>query len=689
VQESATVNSQFDVPSRIHRLVDIAYNMWWSWNPTAIRLWESIDPRFWQASLHNPIVVLKTIPARRLETLARDATFLRHYDGVVEAFDRYMNPADKPWYARTFAGDGFLIAYFCAEYGIHESIPIYSGGLGVLAGDHCKTTSDLGLPLIAIGLWYTQGFFTQTIDASGQQVVLPGGIRQIDAPLTFAGHDGEDVVVQVPMAARIVFVRVWRLQVGRMRVYLLDPDVTENSDADRQICMRLYGGGRETRIAQEVILGVGGVRALRALDIKPTTYHMNEGHAGFMGLERIANMVEAGIPFAKAWPLEAESTIFTTHTPVPAGNEVFHHRQVLAFVPELPARMGLDDAGFLALGKEEGAAPEMFAMTPLALRLSHHANGVSSLHGAVARRMWSKQFPSVAEEAVPITSITNGVHSPTWLAPDLAALFDRYLDPDWLDRVDDPQTWDRLSTVPDEELWAAHLELKRSLVARAYLLENTRPRLNPDVLTIGFARRFATYKRATLFFHDAERALRILSNPTMPVQLVYAGKAHPADGGGQALIKQIVEIAGDEKFAGHVAILPGYDMSIAASLVQGVDIWLNNPERPLEASGTSGQKAAINGVPNCSIRDGWWDEGFNGTNGWAFGGPVGDDNVDSSQLYDVLEQTIIPSFYSRGADNVPRDWVATMKESIRSLAPAFSSQRMLKEYTLRLYREAR
>jgi starch phosphorylase len=678
-----------DVPARIRRLGEIAYNLWWTWNSPAKQMWESIAPALWQTSLHNPIMVLRTVPAATLEQLAADPVFLDQYDAVIAAFDAYMRPDHEPWYAREFEADGLLIAYFCAEFGLHESLPIYSGGLGVLAGDHCKTASDLGLPFLAIGLWYTQGFFTQTIDSSGQQIVAPASLKQVDAPLQFAGRDGQDVVVEIPLADRVVLARVWRLQVGRIQLYLLDTDVDGNPTSDREICSRLYGGDRETRIAQEIILGVGGVKALQALEIRPTTFHMNEGHAGFMGLERIAAMVESGIPFTEAWPLEAEYTIFTTHTPVPAGNEVFQPALVLAYVPHLASRMGLDDAGMLALGREAGASPDLFAMTPLALRLSHRANGVSALHGEVARHMWAKQFPSLSEDQVPITSITNGVHTATWLARRLASLFDRYLGANWLENVDDVSIWEGLAAIPDAELWAAHVELKRALIARTRHAVNATAELDPAVFTIGFARRFATYKRATLFFHDVERAMKIVNDPNRPVQFVFAGKAHPADGGGQELIKRIVERAGDARFAGRIAVMPGYDMSLAASLVQGVDMWLNNPERPQEASGTSGQKAALNGVPNCSIRDGWWDEGYNGKNGWAFGGAVGDEDFDSEQLYTVLEREIVPTFYDRGTNALPSKWIAVMRESIRSLAPTFSSQRMVKDYTRRLYRKAR
>ncbi len=493
----------------------------------------------------------------------------------------------------------------------------------------------------------------------------------------------------MPCADRTVFARVWRVQVGRVAAYLLDTDVLQNTPADRFLCSRLYGGDKETRIAQEVILGVGGVLALRALHVEPTCWHMNEGHAGFMALERIREMVRDGKAFKDALRAEVRSTLFTTHTPVPAGNEVFSNDLVMRYLPGLPEAMGLTTEEFLALAQEAGAPPGQFAMSPLAIRLSGHANGVSKLHGAVARAMWAKQFPKLDVDDVPITSVTNGVHTGTWLAPEMRDLLTRYLGSGWMHKVDNAKMWAALESVPDSELWAVHQTLKRRLIEVASALRPGAPPLDPDLLTIGFARRFATYKRATLFFHDADRAARILRQIDRPVQLVFAGKAHPADGGGQWLIKVLSGLANADEFSGKVVLLPSYDISLARSLVQGVDVWLNNPERPQEASGTSGQKAALNGVPNCSIRDGWWDEGYNGKNGWAFGAEVGNDDLDSAELYDVLETQVIPAYYDRAGSGLPTQWIAIMKEAMRTCAPTFSAQRMLKEYTTRLYLSAR
>lgn len=676
-----------DIPSRIARLPDLACNLWWTWQPEAQDLFSFIDAGRWEASNRNPVALLRSATGADLQRLAADDAFLGRYDRVVQAFDAYIGAGDT-WFAQTFPGDHGLIAYFCAEYGLHQSLPIYSGGLGVLAGDHCKTASDLGLPFVAVGLWYTQGYFRQRIAADGRQVAKPDPLPLADAPLLPAYPDGRDLVVQVEMAGRTLRARVWRLLVGRVTLYLLDANVAENGEADRALCGGLYGGDREIRLAQEMLLGIGGVRALRALGLAPVRWHMNEGHVAFMGLERIRELVERGVPFVDAWPAEAEATVFTTHTPVPAGNEVFKDDLVKRYFAAFHEGMALDMEGFLKLANEEQAPPGSFAMTPLALRLSHRANGVSALHGAVARSMWSKQFPGLNVDQVPITSVTNGVHSPTWIAPRLRALFDRYFGPRWLESVDDPALWERLAEIPDRELWEVHQILKAELftAARSRAVGDSGERLRPDVLTIGFARRFATYKRATLFFHDLERAAAIVGDAQRPVQLVFAGKAHPADSGGQALIASVVALSSAPPFAGRVAFLEGYDMGLAAALVQGVDLWLNNPERPQEASGTSGQKASLNLVPNCSIPDGWWDEAYNGRNGWSFGAPVGDIAIDCSELYEVLERSVIPTYYRRGADGIPTDWVAIMREAVRTVAPAFSAQRMVKEYTTRLYR---
>ncbi len=676
------------LPAALARLDELAHNLWWTWQPEAVELFRSLDPARWDSTGHNPIRILASLSSRRLQNLARNEQFVQRLEAVLVAFDAYMHPA-ATWYAQTFPGDQRRIAYFCAEFGLHESLPIYSGGLGVLAGDHCKTASDLGLPFVAVGLFYKDGYFKQQVTASGEQIAQSEDLDQHLEPLRPAGPEGSDLLFSLPLPGREIQIRVWQVQVGRVSIYLLDTDVEGNAPEDRVLGAHLYGGDRETRIAQEVILGVGGVRALRLLGITPTVWHMNEGHAAFMGLERIRELVASGVPFTEAWPEEAESSVFTTHTPVPAGNEVFRHDLVLRYLPDMAAGMGLDTPGFLALAKEEDAPVGTFAMTPLAIRLSHRANGVSALHGKVARRMWAKQFPHLPEDEVPITSITNGVHTGTWISPQLGMLHTRYVSPTWLQQVDDPQIWEAVDRIPDAELWAVHLACKQAVLKlireRQRAASAAAPAPSAGAFTIGFARRFASYKRATLFFHDLARAERILRSSMRPVQIVFAGKAHPADGSGQSLIKELKEFTTRRGFAGRVFFLEGYDMGLARSLVQGVDLWLNNPERPQEASGTSGQKAALNGVPNLSIRDGWWDEGYDGQNGWAFGGEVGNDDFDSADLYRVLEQEVIPTFFARDDDGLPRQWLAVMKSAIRTLTPAFSAQRMVKEYTTRFY----
>jgi starch phosphorylase len=681
------------LPQPLVRLAELARNLWWTWNPAAGALFRDLDPLQWLQSGHNPPRMLADISAERLQMLGTDDDYIARCGAVLDQFDTYMNPDAETWFKRVHPADDRQIAYFCAEFGLHESLPIYSGGLGVLAGDHCKTASDLGLPFIAVGLWYGQGYFHQKVDLNGRQIAEPEVIDPTYLPVLSARTSGDDLIIEVPIAGRQVAALVRRLQVGRVPIYLLDPDLPDNSAADRALCAQLYGGDRETRLAQELLLGVGGVIALRALGLSPTIWHMNEGHAAFMGLERIRELVGAGQDFTRAWPTQAENSVFTTHTPVPAGNEVFQSELVARYLPDMPRGLGLDMRGMLDLGHEENAPAERFAMTPLALRLSHHANGVSALHGEVARRMWWKQFPDQALDQVPITSVTNGVHTATWIGKPLRKLLDRYLGSDWLERPDDPQLWDGLERIPDRELWEAHLEQKAALglmVGERAVGSSIdpRPSVDPHVLTIGFARRFATYKRAGLFFHDFDRAVAILTNRQHPVQLIFAGKAHPADAGGQAFIEQIVQLARQSELHGKILFLEGYDLALGRAMVQGVDLWLNNPERPQEASGTSGQKAGLNGVPNCSIRDGWWDEGYQSGNGWTFGGTSGNDEEDSAQLYEVLEQEVIPMFYDQDRNGLSARWLAVMRASMRTVGSTFSAHRMVKEYVERLYHPA-
>jgi len=696
------------IPARISRLYELAYNLWWSWTPEARALYREIDPAFWEHVGHNPVRFLSGVAPALLEQAATDEAYCQRYDAVLAAYDAYMH-AEDTWYQRTYPRyTRRTIAYFSAEFGLNEAIPIYSGGLGILSGDHCKEASDLGLPLVGIGFLYPQGYFTQRITRDGQQEAIYEKLHFAEVPaMPAVDPDGNEILIDVELPGRRVYAKVWKVQVGRIPIYLLDTDVEPNSPDDRVLAARLYGGDVEMRISQEMMLGIGGVRALRALRIDPLVWHMNEGHSAFIGLERARELVvERGLSFAEAREVVAANTIFTTHTPVAAGNDTFAFDLIDRYFSNYWPQLGLSREAFLNLAVEDRGWGPSFSMTVLALRFSGQSNGVSQLHGQVSRRMWSFLWPGIDVEEIPITHITNGVHTATWLAPEIGVLYDRYLDPQWRQRVDDPSVWEGVAAIPDAELWAAHQERKRWLFtyARARLrqqrirlgegpqqLDEVETMLDPDVLTIGFARRFATYKRATLLFRDLDRLRALLNHPQHPVQIIFAGKAHPADEPGKALITQVYQLSQEEGFRGRIVFLEDYDMAMARYLVSGCDVWLNTPVRPHEASGTSGQKASLNGLPNCSILDGWWVEGFNGHNGWSIGegreyrDAETRDAADSQALYAVLEQEVIPAYYDRDEQGFPRVWVGIMKEAIRSIAPRFSMSRMVKEYTSRFY----
>lgn len=692
-----------ELPEPIERLEELAYNLWWSWNPEAATLFETLDPALWLRVNHNPVKLLRFISQERLNEAANDPAYLERYQRVMRAFDAYMNATDT-WFARTFPDKADKpIAYFSAEFGLHESLPIYSGGLGVLAGDHCKTASDLGIPLVGVGFLYPQGYFQQRISADGTQEAIYEKINFEEVPVQPAKTpEGDDAYVSVELPGRTVTARVWKIQVGRVPLYLLDTDVDPNAPEDRELAARLYGGDNEMRLSQEIILGIGGVRALRVLGIEPVAWHMNEGHSAFLGLERVRELVEEhGLSFAEAREAVAASTLFTTHTPVPAGHDAFTFDLIERYFYTYWPRLGLSREEFFALAHHDLPWGPRFSMTVLALRLSAFHNGVSELHGHVSREMWQELWPGVPVEEIPIGHITNGVHFWSWIAPELAALFDKYLPTDWRDRIDDPAVWQALDAIPDEELWALRRQLKEQMIdalrARVTIqrtrhgqtsaeLRHVAELLDPNALTIGFARRFATYKRATLFFRDLERAHAIITNSDRPVQIIFAGKAHPADEPGKALIKRITEISKMPGFKDRVLFVEDYDMHVARLLTHGVDIWMNNPRRPLEASGTSGMKAAINGVPNFSVLDGWWREAYDGTNGW----PIGDereyaseeeqDDADARSLYETLENDIVPLYFDRDEEAVPHAWLQTVRASIRTVAPQFNTVRMLKEY---------
>ena len=694
------------IPQRIARLRELAYNLWWSWHPEAQELYRQIDPELWEQDYHNPVDFLRDVRQRRLEAAAANPDYLRRYDQVLDSFDHYMSAHDT-WFARTYpAARGQMIAYFSAEFGLHESLPIYSGGLGVLAGDHAKEASDLGLPFVGVGFLYPQGYFRQRLDPSGWQEAIYTKLNFADVAATPAiTPDGHEVVVEVELPGRTIYAKVYRIQVGRVSLFLMDTDIHPNSPQDRELSARLYGGNQEMRVAQEIVLGIGGVRALRQLGIAPTVWHMNEGHSAFLVLELARELVQQGMAFAEAVRAIRTRTVFTTHTPVPAGNDAFPLPLIEKYFWQYWPQLGLNRDEFVNVALQQQSWGPTFAMTVLALRLSERHNGVSKLHGQVARGMWHWLYPDRQPDEVPITSITNGVHTATWLAPEMRRLFEAYMGHDWEEHLDDVARWQQIYEIPDDVLWETHCTLKRQLVAFARERARQRhlqlgtppvvwPVLDEEALTIGFARRFATYKRATLIFKDIERLKAILNRNDRPVQIIFAGKAHPADDPGKLLIQQVYQLSQQPGFAGKILFLEEYDMYVARRLVQGVDVWLNTPRRPHEASGTSGQKASLNGAPNISILDGWWPEAYNGRNGWAIGeereyaNQDEQDWNDAQQLYHVLEHEVVPLFYERGQDGIPHGWLARSKEAIATIAPVFSTRRMVKEYTSRMYMPA-
>ena len=699
----------FSLPRRINRLGELAYNLWWMWNPEAQRLYMRIDRELWERVTHNPVRFLRQVERARLNAAANNRYYLDFYDRMMRAFDQYLQGRET-WYQKTYpTQENQLIAYFSMEFGLHESLPIYAGGLGVLSGDHIKEASDLGMPFIAIGLFYTEGYFTQRITEDGWQEAQYTSKPSEDLPVVqVTDENGLPVTVSVELPGRELTLNVWELHVGRAPLYLLDANVEQNNAQDRSLTARLYSSDPDVRISQEIILGIGGVRVLRKLGYQPTVWHMNEGHSAFMVLERIRELVGTGVAFDAASAQVREASVFTTHTPVAAGNDEFALWLVDKYFANYWPQLGLDREAFVDLARHKVEwGGETFSMPTLALRLAQGRNGVSELHGQVARKMWQHIWPEKSLEDVPVTHITNGVHTGTWLARRLFQLYERHLGDDWLANFDDPEVWEGIRSIPDEQLWAVRLHLKRKLAA--FIRERARQQwhrgtwypsqvvasgvmLDPYVLTIGFARRFAPYKRANLLLRDLERLLRIVHNPSMPVQIIFAGKSHPDHEGGKLLIQQVYRVVKHSASGGRMVFLEEYDMNLARYLVQGVDVWLNTPRRPNEASGTSGQKAALNGVLNFSVMDGWWREGFNGQNGWAIGKDVDyenqdqQDDDDARSLYETLEKEIIPLYYQlRSSDGLPGEWIARMKDSIRTIGPQFSMRRMVKEYMDRMY----
>jgi starch phosphorylase len=698
------------LPDALKRLDELAVDLWWSWHTEARTVFRRLDYPLWRATAHNPVRMLSVISREKIDAAAANPAFVDRYNRVIASLDEARTARRSWWATQLQQYQGQSIAYFSAEFALHQSLPIYAGGLGVLAGDHCKEASDLGVPLIGVGFMYPQGYFHQHVSPEGWQEESYERLSWADVAIEPAlTPEGKPCVTAVPLGDRSVLVAVWRVRMGSVQLYLLDTDLEENAPWDRELSARLYGGDRETRIQQEIILGIGGVRALKAIGCDPSVFHLNEGHAAFVTLQRIRDLIERGSTFDAALLEIRHSTVFTTHTPVPAGHDTFPFSLVETHLAGCWGTLGPNRDRFLELGAYDNGGGPQFNMTALALRSAAQVNAVSRLHGEVTRDMWAPLWPALPPEARPVTHVTNGVHVPTWIASDLAELFARHLGADWLDRHDDPALWEGVLGIPDDELWTVREALRRYLFT--FIRERARQRwtvehvatprivaagtlLDSDSLTIGFARRFAGYKRSELIFHNPERLARILNATERPVQIIFAGKAHPADDIGKHHLQRVYKRALDPLFGGRVAFVDDYDLHVAHFLVQGCDVWLNNPRKPMEASGTSGMKAAINGVPHLSIGDGWWAEGFTGDNGWVIdGGKAGDDYeavdaADADALYRLLEEDVVPAFYDRDSSGVPRRWLGTVKEAIRTVTPRFAARRMVKEYVERMYAPA-
>ena len=702
-----TVNSQ--LPKRISKLQDISNNLWWSWNTEFLRLFKKIDIDVWYESNRNPIKFLKDVSQEKLEEVSKNQEFLEEYDRLVENFEHYMQ-SKNTWFTKEYPNHkDSLIAYYSAEYGLDQILPIYSGGLGILSGDHLKSASDLGIPLVAIGLLYKHGYFNQKINTLGMQESEYYDIDITDLPLkTVKDKNGEELIINIKFPKRRLYLKAWEIEVGRVKLYLLDSDIEKNNAEDREITSTLYGGDQEMRIQQEIILGMGGTNLLRKMGINPTVYHMNEGHSSFLTLEIMKNIVEdKEVSFEVAKDITSSKTVFTTHTPVPAGNDIFPISLIEKYFKEFWPRLGLSREEFLKLGMRPGEILEPgFNMGILALKIAGKKNGVSKLHGAVSRELFSEVWPEIAADESPITHVTNGIHTCSWLSPTMKDLYNKYFVPYWQDNMHQDEIWEKVKSIPDDELWEAHMErkqklmkvvkdnvtrrLKRNGMSYEQINEIT-SKLNPNALIIGFARRFATYKRATLLFRDLERITQILNDEKRPIQLIFAGKAHPADKYGQELIKFIHEISMMPQFKGKIFLLENYNIEISRYLVCGVDVWLNTPRRPMEASGTSGQKAAANGVINFSVLDGWWAEGYNAKNGWHIGTKSTytsydvQDNEDSISIYETLEKQIIPAYFEKEKNKPSEKWLKIMKESIATNGGKYSTARMLVDYTEKLY----
>ena len=701
------VNPQ--LPKRIEKLSVIANNLWWSWNTNFLKLFKEIDIDVWERVGKNPVKFLKRVSQEKLEEAANNQEFLKQYDKFVKDFEDYIK-SKNTWFSKKHPeNEGDLIAYFSAEYGLDETIPIYSGGLGILSGEHLKSASDLGVPLIAVGLLYKNGYFWQTINGAGVQETEYRDLDIDDLPIIpVKDVEGKDLMISVELPKKKLYLKVWEIKVGRVTLYLMDSDIDANIEEYRGITKTLYGGNQETRIQQEIVLGMAGVELLRMLGVKPTVYHMNEGHSSFLILKLIENTIkEKKVSFNIAKDIVSSKTVFTTHTPVPAGNDIFPIELMDTYFNGYWEKLGIDKQEFFKMGMKPNAGTHSgFDMGVLALKVAGKKNGVSKLHGAVSRELFGDIWPNIAANEAPITYITNGIHTCSWLPQNIKSLYNQYLAPYWQDNIYNDEVWEKVNNIPDDKLWEVHMERKRKLIelvkqstkqrlhrcGYSYQeIEKITSKLSENTLTIGFARRFATYKRATLIFKDLERITQIFSNEERPIQIIFAGKAHPADKEGQDLIKYIHEISMKPQFKGKIFLLENYNIAMSRYLVSGVDVWLNNPRRPMEASGTSGQKASVNGVINFSVLDGWWAEGYNSKNGWYIG--LNDeyennevqDIADSEDIYNTLENKILPTYYDRNKNNIPEKWVKIMKNSIVSTGGKFSTSRMLVDYVEKLY----
>lgn len=694
------------LPERISGLVELSTDLWWVWHDGARDVFRKLDYKLWRLTQHNPVRLLQLVAPETTQAAAEDPAFLAIYDQAMRQLHAARTGEGTWWNTRTDRGRARPIAYFSAEFALHQSLPIYAGGLGVLAGDHCKEASDLGLPFIGVGFMYPQGYFHQSVTPDGWQQEIYEQLNWQETPVRRAQTpDGADLVIAVPLGNRTVHVSVWEVKLGGVRLYLMDTNLEENAPWDRELSARLYGGDKETRVQQEIILGIGGVRVLRALGYDPAVWHLNEGHAAFVVLQRIRELLEQGKTFEAAHAEVRRTTVFTTHTPVAAGHDAFPFHMVETHLAGSWGGLGAHREDFLTLGRYDNGHGTLFNMTALAMRSAAGINGVSQLHGEVTRDMWAPLIAELPPQKEPVKAVTNGIHLANWMSHELGRLLDRYLDDDWRERHDEQAIWEDVLTIPDEELWATRDRMRaymynfvRERVRDRWMRDVTTTRvvaggtlLDPGALTIGFARRMTAYKRPELIFSDPDRLARLLSNPRRPVQIVFAGKAHPADESGKHALQGIYRRALDPRYSGRIAFIDDYDLHVAHYLVQGCDVWLNNPRKPMEASGTSGMKAASNGVLNVSIGDGWWPEAYASGNGWLIEPGVQHDDqgaqdaADADALYRLLETEVVPAFYERDAQEIPRRWVHMVKESIRTVAPQFCTRRMLKEYVERMY----